>query len=196
MALGIQFDEANTVLRAPAQSRNVYDLHVHRYRDGDGQDRLISKWQFTPDELADLVASEGVFWFHCEGHTHPPIAIGAAYPFAVPLAIPRALSVDRDDPRFDDEALRYGSTLMIRLNGAEQHSVLTYDQDQGFVVVHEVDGNGELVLDPGTDNVRTVTRRGTVEVTRREHSLPPTQKSERPPLPDRRRTSVCTASKF
>lgn len=181
MALGIQFVEANTVLRAPVHSRDVYDLHVYRYRDSDGQDRLISKWQFTTDELADVVASGGVFWFHCEGQTHPPIAIGAAHPFAVPPAIPRALSVDRDDPRFDDEALRYASTLVIRLNGVEQHSVVTYDRDEGFVVVHvlrvyDVDAKGELILDPLTDRPLTETRHGVVEVTRREHSPPPHQK--------------------
>lgn len=85
MATGIPFEEANTVLHAPtaedAAAGTVYDLHVHRYRDLDGQANVISKWKFTPEEMAAVVASGGEFWFNCWGHTHPPIWISGTSPF-------------------------------------------------------------------------------------------------------------------
>ncbi len=85
MATGIPFPEANTLLRAPtpedAAAGTVYDLHVHRYNDLDGQPNVISKWKFSPDELKTVVANGGEFWFHCWGHTHPPIAIMGDSPF-------------------------------------------------------------------------------------------------------------------
>jgi hypothetical protein len=47
MAKGIEFPEANLVLRAPtpedAAAGTVYDLHVHRYKDLDGQQQVLSK---------------------------------------------------------------------------------------------------------------------------------------------------------
>ncbi|WP_235037758.1 MULTISPECIES: hypothetical protein [unclassified Novosphingobium] len=85
MAVGIPFAEANLILRAPtpedAAAGTVYDLHVHRYRDLDGNPNCISKWQFAPDELAGIVANGGVFWFHAWGATHPPVGIEGANPF-------------------------------------------------------------------------------------------------------------------
>lgn len=85
MAVGIPFDEANLVLRAPtaedAAAGTVYDLHVHRYRDLDGQSHVISKWQLSPDELAAVVASGGEIWFGCWGQTHPPMWISGNDPF-------------------------------------------------------------------------------------------------------------------
>jgi hypothetical protein len=85
MATGVHFNEANDVLRAPtpedAAAGTVYDLHIHRYRDLDGQPNVISKWQLTPEELADVVASGGMIWFNCWGRTHPPIWITGTSPF-------------------------------------------------------------------------------------------------------------------
>lgn len=85
MAKGIPFPESNLVLRAPtpedAAAGTVYDLHVHRYRDLDGRPNVISKWQFDPAELADVVACGGAFWFNCWGETHPPIWITGHNPF-------------------------------------------------------------------------------------------------------------------
>lgn len=86
MALGLPFDEANLVLRAPtledAAADTVYDLHVHRYRDLDGQPHVLSKWQLTPDELAEVNRTGGVVWFSCWGSTHPPMWISGSNPFA------------------------------------------------------------------------------------------------------------------
>ncbi len=85
MAVGIPFDEANTILRAPtpedAAAGTVYDLHVHRYRDLDGRPNVISKWKFTPEDLAAVIANGGEFWFNCWGDTHPPIWITGIDPF-------------------------------------------------------------------------------------------------------------------
>jgi hypothetical protein len=85
MAAGIPFAEANTILRAPteedAAAGTVYDLHVHRYRDLDNQPNVISKWQLTPEELAEVVASGGIVWFHSWGETHPPVCLMGHSPF-------------------------------------------------------------------------------------------------------------------
>ncbi len=85
MALGIPFPEANLVLSAPtpedAAAKTVYDLHVHRYRDLDNRPHVISKWRFSAEELEQLVANGGEFWFGAWGETHPPVWIQAAYPF-------------------------------------------------------------------------------------------------------------------
>lgn len=85
MAVGIPFDEANTILRAPTQedaaAGTVYDLHVHGYRDLDGQANVLSKWKFTAAELAEIVANDGEFWFGCRGQTHPPMWISGRSPF-------------------------------------------------------------------------------------------------------------------
>lgn len=85
MAQGIPFPEANLVLRAPTPedgaAGTVYDLHVHRYRDLDGQTNVISKWKLTPEELEQINANGGVLWFHCWGGTHPPVLIATADPF-------------------------------------------------------------------------------------------------------------------
>ena len=84
MAKGIPFPEANLVLGAPtpedAAAETVYALHVHRYRDLDGQHQVLSKWQLTPDELAE-VQRTGVVWFNCWGQTHPPIWTSGHDPF-------------------------------------------------------------------------------------------------------------------
>lgn len=89
MAIGIEFDEANTVLRAPtpedAAAGTVYDLHVHRHRDLDGCHHVISKWQLSAEELAEVNRTGGVVWFGCWGQTHPPLWISGQYPFVTKL---------------------------------------------------------------------------------------------------------------
>ncbi|PCG09884.1 hypothetical protein COA17_07405 [Sphingomonas ginsenosidimutans] len=85
MADGIPFPEANLVLRAPtpedAAAGTVCDLHVHRYRDLDGNPQVLSKWQLSAEELAEVVRTGGTIWFNCWGGTHPPIWISGADPF-------------------------------------------------------------------------------------------------------------------
>jgi hypothetical protein len=85
MAKGVVFDQANVVLHAPtpedAAAGTVYDLHVHRYRDLDGQENVLSKWQLTPEELEEVNRTGGAIWFNCWGGTHPPIWISGIDPF-------------------------------------------------------------------------------------------------------------------
>lgn len=85
MAVGVEFAEANTVLRAPtpedAAAGTVYDLHVHRYRDLDGNPNIISKWKLSPEELATVIENGGELWFGCWGQTHPPMWISGDNPF-------------------------------------------------------------------------------------------------------------------
>ena len=85
MAVAIPFPEANLVLTAPtpedAAAGTVYDLHVHRYRDLDGQTNVLSKWRLSPEELAAVVASGGDLWFNCWGATHSPMWITGTDPF-------------------------------------------------------------------------------------------------------------------
>lgn len=84
MAKGISFEEANVLLGAPtpedAAAGTVSGLPVHRYQDLDGVTHVISKWELTPEELAE-VARTGVVWFGCWGATHAPMWISGADPF-------------------------------------------------------------------------------------------------------------------
>lgn len=84
MATGIIFPQANLTLRAPtpedAAAGTVYDLHVHRYRDLDGNPQVLSKWELTEEELAEVAKTRAI-WFNCWGHTHPPIWISGHDPF-------------------------------------------------------------------------------------------------------------------
>ena len=84
MAVGEPFPQANVVLRAPtpedAAAGTVYDLHVHRYRDLDGQPHVLSKWRLNDQELAEVVRT-GCVWFSCWGVTHPPMWISGTDPF-------------------------------------------------------------------------------------------------------------------
>lgn len=84
MAVGVEFPEANTILRAPtpedAAAGTVYALHVFRYKDLDGNPQVMSCWKFSPEELAEI-ARTGVCWFSCWGNTHPPMWITGERPF-------------------------------------------------------------------------------------------------------------------
>lgn len=84
MAVGVPFAEANCVLRAPTQedaaAGTVYDLHVHRYRDLDGAPQVLSKWQLSDEEKAEVLRT-GCIWFGCWGQTHPPMWISGTDPF-------------------------------------------------------------------------------------------------------------------
>ncbi len=84
MAKGIEFPQANLLLAPPtpedAAAETVYGLHVHRYRDLDGNPHVLSKWQLDPEELEEIVRT-GVVWFSCWGSTHPPMWISGIDPF-------------------------------------------------------------------------------------------------------------------
>jgi len=84
MAVGVPFPEANLILGPPtpedAAADTVYSLHVHRYRDLDGNPHVISKWQLSAEELEEVMRT-GVIWFSCWGNTHPPIWLSGTDPF-------------------------------------------------------------------------------------------------------------------
>lgn len=166
MAEGIPFAEANTVLTAPtredAAAGTVYDLHVHRYRDLDGRPNVISKWQLSAEELAEVNRTGGVIWFSCWGETHPPMWLSGHDPFVREdvKTLPRRLDID--DADFDIELAR---RVTVSLNGVEQRWVIAFDADQGFVKRKRLDERGQP-LDPigssGWIEVETV--HGDVEV--------------------------------
>lgn len=81
----IDFPEANGVLVGSPEDRaagTVVDLPIHRHTDLDGNPHVISKWQLSPDELAEVMRT-GVVWLHAWGTTHQPIAVSGASPFAI-----------------------------------------------------------------------------------------------------------------
>lgn len=84
MAVGVHFAEANLVLGAPtpedAAADTVYALHVHRYQDLDGQPHVLSKWELSEEEKAEVLRT-GCVWFGCWGQTHPPMWISGKDPF-------------------------------------------------------------------------------------------------------------------
>jgi hypothetical protein len=139
MATGIPFPEANTVLRAPtpedAAAGTVYDLHVHRYNDVDGNPHVISKWQFTPDELAQVVAAGGSFWFHAWGYTHPPVGIDARNPF-VSASRP---TEDADRLPANAYAIARSIEVVDQFMGDDDSHILTPDVGESIMLVmHEL----------------------------------------------------------
>lgn len=84
MAEPIHFSEANAVLVGSPEDRaagTVLDLPIHRLRDLDGAHHVISCWQLSPKEAAE-VAATGRIWLRSWGVTHPPISVAGETPFA------------------------------------------------------------------------------------------------------------------
>lgn len=85
MPVPAPFPEANVLLRPPSEedaaAGTVGDLHVHAYRDLDGQSHVVSLWQLTPEDLVNLKASNGALWLHAWGSTHPPLSIQTEPPY-------------------------------------------------------------------------------------------------------------------
>lgn len=61
--------------------------------------------------------------------------------------LPRALSVDREDQRWRDDAMAIARCLVVQVNGVEQSQVVTYDMDEGFILRAKTDATGALVTD-------------------------------------------------
>jgi hypothetical protein len=86
MATGIDFPEANFTYGPPAgmtedqvKSLRVFTGPTH---SEDRLDReVISKWQLTPEELAEI-ARTGVVWLYIIGDGHPPVYVTGTSPFA------------------------------------------------------------------------------------------------------------------
>ena len=70
MAMAINFDGANVVLKAPpGQEETCNDLHVFRNRR-----MVVSCWQLDPAELEEI-ARTGRIYLSVAGPTHPPLYI-------------------------------------------------------------------------------------------------------------------------
>lgn len=73
MARPIQFPEQTTIIKGGHP--DVADLPA--YRDG-GQ--VISCWQFTPEEVIEIM-NTGCVWHLSQGETPQPTMISGHYPF-------------------------------------------------------------------------------------------------------------------
>lgn len=72
----VSFDNANTVLKAPAGHENeVNDLPCFR----DGQ-HVISCWRASLIERLRFLLT-GRIWFWCWGTTHPPVLLDTKQPW-------------------------------------------------------------------------------------------------------------------
>lgn len=76
--------------------------------------------------------------------------------------VPVRLSLD--DPDYTPEL---GTSLVITLNGAVQHKVLSYDTVKGEVTRYRTDESGNIVLNQARDQAEVETVHGDVVVTRR-----------------------------
>lgn len=88
MANPFTFPESNAVLTGTPEDRaagTVLDFPIHRYRDLDNNPHVISCWELTVEEWAE-VSRTGKVWLHSWGVTHPPIAVVGQTPFAEPGA--------------------------------------------------------------------------------------------------------------
>jgi len=86
MADPVAFPEANAVLVGTPEDKaagTVLDLPIHRHRDLDNNPHVISCWQLTNEEWAE-VARTGRVWLRSWGATHPPICVQGTTPFETP----------------------------------------------------------------------------------------------------------------
>lgn len=72
MGTPTEFYGANTVLRAPAGSENISDMHT--YTNGMCS---VSCWELDPAELAEIVRTGRVFVSVFSGPSQPPIYAGS-----------------------------------------------------------------------------------------------------------------------
>lgn len=71
MGQPVEFQGANTLLRAPEGAENVCDLHT--YRNGMC---VVSCWEFSGDELAEIARTGRVYVSVLSGMTQHPIFVG------------------------------------------------------------------------------------------------------------------------
>lgn len=86
MAEPAAFPESNLTLLGSPEDRaagTVIDLHAFRFRDLDGQARIITAWRLSPAELAE-VARTGIVWVDAWGETQPPMSLAGFSPFETP----------------------------------------------------------------------------------------------------------------
>lgn len=89
MATPIDFPEKNDILRRPENTteEQCSDLHIHRTLLNLGGEpplmvgTILSCWQFTKEELEEVIKNDGKFYLGCYSPTHPPIFIAGFSPF-------------------------------------------------------------------------------------------------------------------
>lgn len=82
---------------------------------------------------------------------------------ATKVDLPRALSVDPDDPRYDSTFAKIGG-VDVWLNGTLQQHVVTYDIDEGVIIKADLDDRGDLQLNEARDAILRVRCEGVVRV--------------------------------
>jgi hypothetical protein len=81
MAEGVPFKESNGTMGCGQNDPDrVYDLPVYFGTYDDGSRDIISCWQLTTEEIAEI-ARTGKVWLRVLGTGMPPIAIQASSPF-------------------------------------------------------------------------------------------------------------------
>ena len=83
MAKGVDFPQSNLTLQGSEEDRaagNVYDLFAYRFRDLDNVANIITCWELSDDEIAEIVRTRRV-WCRALGHTQPPMCIQGDSPF-------------------------------------------------------------------------------------------------------------------
>lgn len=73
MGQAVKFDGANMVLRAPkGQEETCGDLHT--FTNGQCS---VSCWEFSAEEISEIVRTGRVFLSVHSGHTQPPVFVGS-----------------------------------------------------------------------------------------------------------------------
>ncbi|RKD61539.1 hypothetical protein [Rhizobium sp. WW_1] len=72
MATPVHFHGANMLLGPPKGSENVGELHT--YTNGRCS---VSCWEFSPEELAEIVRTGRVFVSIFSGQSQPPVHVGS-----------------------------------------------------------------------------------------------------------------------
>jgi hypothetical protein len=82
MATPVNFPEQNAVLPPyPGTESWVRPLPIYRqYPDGVNDQCVVSCWELSPEEIAEIVRT-GKVYFQAFGSTHPPVSIHGITPF-------------------------------------------------------------------------------------------------------------------
>ncbi len=103
------FPEANINLVAPQDAKPGAVTDLPAYRSPDGSPRIwCTKWQLTPEDLAELQANGGFVYLRILGATHPVVGLSAATPFTAPGALEASAAaiIDPNAEQLSAETLR------------------------------------------------------------------------------------------
>lgn len=83
----VKFQEANMTLVAPKGMENeVEDLVCCKTDDGNGNSLIVTKWELSPEEIAEVIKTKSVYCIVL-GQSQPPLSLHAHNVFSpiVPL---------------------------------------------------------------------------------------------------------------